>query len=161
MSLQLGAAEREAIEAHAGRGYPEEACGVLLGKDENERRMVAEVVELENAGESSRHNRYVISPEQFLRAERRARDTGLDVIGFFHSHPDHPAVPSAFDLEHAWPYYSYLIVSVMNGRVTDARSWRLTDDRSRFDPEPLAAAIAGGPGVERERRTSPDRGENE
>jgi len=160
VSLSLGAMERRAIETHAARGYPEEACGVLLGRDEKERRVVSEVVELENAGESSRHNRYVISPEQFLRAERRARDTGLDVIGFFHSHPDHPARPSAFDLEHAWPYYSYLIVSVMNGRVTDARSWRLTDDRSRFDPEPLEAS-ADGPGVVGEERTSPDRGKSE
>jgi len=64
------------------------------------------------------------------------------VVGFFHSHPDHPASPSAFDLEHAWPYYSYLIVSVGRGRVADARAWRLATDRSRFEPETLEPSPA-------------------
>jgi len=161
VSLHLGAPDRETIDAHAARAYPEEGCGVMLGRDEGGRRIVDEVMVLENAGESSRHNRYVISPEQFLRAERRARDRGVDVVGFFHSHPDHPAQPSAFDLEHAWPYYSYLIVSVTSGRVTDARSWRLSDDRSRFDPEPLEGASEEGRSVTRETRAMRDRGDEE
>jgi proteasome lid subunit RPN8/RPN11 len=96
------------------------------------------VIELENERDASRHNRYVISPGQFLRAEKEARAAGLDVLGFYHSHPDHPAQPSAFDLEHAWPWYSYLIASVEKGRVADVRSWRLREDRAAFESEPVA-----------------------
>ena len=92
------------------------------------------MIGFENVREDSRNHRYLIAPEQFLSAEREARAFGLDVIGFFHSHPDHPSRPSAFDLEHAWPFYSYLIVSVERGGVKDAHSWRLTEDRSRFEP---------------------------
>ncbi len=137
MSLRLCAIHTERVHAHLCRVYPEEGCGVLVGRDEGDRRIVERVVVFENQREDSRGNRYLITPEQILVAEREARDEGLDVLGFFHSHPDHPASPSAFDLEHAWPYYSYLIVSVERGRVTDARAWRLTPDRSRLEPEPL------------------------
>jgi proteasome lid subunit RPN8/RPN11 len=145
MSLRLRARENGIIHAHLCRAYPEEGCGVLLGRD-GETREVVEVEAFDNQRADSRHNRYLIAPEQFLAAERRGRAAGLEVIGFFHSHPDHPARPSAFDLEHAWPYYSYLIVSVERGRVTGALSWRLAADRSRFEPEALEVlAEAGDP----------------
>lgn len=137
MSLRLRAIHTEQVHAHLCRAYPEEGCGVLLGRDEGAMRTVERVAEFENQREDSRRNRYLISPEQLLTVEREAREEGLDVLGFFHSHPDHPAMPSAFDLEHAWPYYSYLIVSVEQGRVADARAWRLAPDRSRFEPETL------------------------
>lgn len=142
MSLVLPAAHTERVRAHLCRAYPEEGCGVLLGREVNGVREVDRIVELDNQREASRHNRYVISPEQFLRAEQAARAAGLDVIGFYHSHPDHPARPSAFDLEHAWPWYSYVIVSVEAGRVADVRSWRLRDDRAAFEPEPLVRGTA-------------------
>jgi len=138
VSLILRAAHTERVHAHLCRAYPEEGCGVLLGRDRDGVREVEGIFELDNQREDSRHNRYVISPEQFLRAEQEARATGLDVLGFYHSHPDHPARPSAFDLEHAWPWYSYVIVSVEQGRVADMRSWRLRDDRAAFEPEPMA-----------------------
>ncbi len=137
MSLRLSAEHSERIHAHLRRAYPEEGCGVLLGRDCAGAREVERVMASENRREDSRGNRYLIAPEQFLEAERAARAAGLEVIGFFHSHPDHPAPPSAFDLENAWPYYSYLIVSVEQGAVKEARSWRLAEDRSRFDEEPL------------------------
>ena len=137
ISLRLRARHTEQIHAHLCRAYPEEGCGVLVGRDEGARRIVERVVVFENQREDSRGTRYLITPEQVLVAEREARDQGLDVLGFFHSHPDHPALPSTFDLEHAWPYYSYLIVSVERGRVADARAWRLVPDRSRFEPETL------------------------
>ena len=143
MSLHLGATHAGAIHAHLARAYPEEGCGVLLGRDEGARRIVEEVRVFENRREDSRGNRYLIAPEQLLEAERDARAAGRDVLGFYHSHPDHPALPSAFDLEHAWPYYSYLIVSVQAGRVEDTRSWRLVADRSRFEPETLELDRAG------------------
>jgi proteasome lid subunit RPN8/RPN11 len=98
---------------------------------------VAQAIAFENAREDSRHNRYLIAPEQFLAAERAAPDASLDVLGVFHSHPDHPAEPSAFDREHAWPRLSYIIVSVAAGRSADLKSWRLSDDRTAFAEEPI------------------------
>ncbi len=145
VSLRLRAEHTERIHAHLGRAYPEEGCGVLLGRDGAGAREVERVMASENRRGDSRGNRYLIAPEQFLKAERAARAAGLEVIGFFHSHPDHPARPSAFDLENAWPYYSYLIVSVEQGAAKEARSWRLAEDRSRFEEEPLELLPAAGP----------------
>jgi len=130
---------------------------VLLGHDGAGAREVVGIIALENRREESRHNRYLIAPEQFLSADRTARAAGLDVIGFFHSHPDHPAKPSAFDLQHAWPYYSYMIVNVTRGTAGELRSFRLADDRSGFEEEkvelrevdrdrPGAADRLGAPG---------------
>ena len=135
--LRLRPRHVEEIHAHLCSTYPEEGCGVLLGRESGEARLIERVVPFENRRTGQRDHRYLIAPEQILVAERDGRAAGLDVLGFFHSHPDHPAAPSAFDLEHAWPYYSYLIVSVEQGRVADARSWRLAADRSRFDSEPI------------------------
>jgi proteasome lid subunit RPN8/RPN11 len=98
---------------------------------------VIRLVLADNAREDSRHNRYVIPPEAVLAAEKAARAEGLGVIGYFHSHPDHPARPSEFDREHAWPGLSYLIVSIRKGKAKDTRSWRLSDDRERFLEETL------------------------
>ena len=141
--LRLRAKHTEIVHTHLCRAYPEEGCGVLLGREAEGERQVERVVGFDNVREDSRHQRYLIAPEQLLAVEREARAAGLDVIGFFHSHPDHPSVPSAFDLEHAWPWYSYLIVSVERGAAKDARSWRLAEDRSRFEPEELLLATPG------------------
>ncbi len=153
MRLGIGAREALEIRAHLERAYPEEGCGVLLGRERDGARRVERVLGFENRREDSRRNRYLSAPEQLLAAEREARAEGLEVLGFFHSHPDQPARPSAFDLEHAWPYYSYLIVSVAGGRAVESRCWRLAGDRARFDPETLeypagagAAAPAGDGG---------------
>lgn len=145
MTLRLGANATELIHTELCRAYPEEGCGVMLGTENGEDREVVRAVPLGNQRADSRGNRYLISPEQFLDAERTARREGLDVLGFFHSHPDHPARPSAFDLEHAWPWYSYLIVSVEHGRVRDVTAWRLNEDRSRFEPEAVETVPAGRP----------------
>ena len=142
MSLVIRASDAECMHAHLLRAYPEEGCGVLLGVEDGNDRRVERVVTFENRQEGARERRYLIAPDELLVAEREGREAGLEVLGFFHSHPNHPARPSAFDLEHAWPYYSYLIVSVMEGRIADATSWRLAGDRSRFDPEPIAAIPA-------------------
>ena len=137
MSLRVAAEHDARMREHLAAAYPEEGCGILLGEESDGTRTVIEVAALDNRREDTRERRYLITPEQFLGAERRARVAGLEVLGFFHSHPDHPAEPSAFDLEHAWPYYSYLIVSVRGGTPREAASWRLADDRTRFVPEPL------------------------
>ena len=137
MSLILRSDDLERIHAGLARAYPEEGCGVMIGFDRNGTHEVVRVEPFANQSTETRARRYLISPEQFLAADRAARAEGLDVLGFFHSHPDHPAEPSAFDREHAWPWYSYLIVSVERGAVRAQRSFRLTGDRSRFDEEPL------------------------
>ena len=137
MSLRLRATTTAQIHAELCRLYPEEGCGMLLGHDLGGERRVARAIASANSYADSRTRHYLISPEQFLAAEREARESGLEVVGFYHSHPDHPARPSAFDLEQAWPYYSYVIVSVAGRRAVDTTSWRLSDDRSRFEPEPI------------------------
>ena len=140
----MSARESERIRAHLCRAYPDEGCGVLIGRDGDGAREIVGIVALENRVKDSLHNRYLVAPEQFLAAERAARGAGLEVIGFFHSHPDHPARPSTFDLQHAWPYYSYLIVSVTRGEAGDARSFRLAEDRSRFEEETVEVRVTDG-----------------
>jgi proteasome lid subunit RPN8/RPN11 len=115
------------------RGYPEERCGALLGYGaEADVRVIVRVLPLANQHDSERRTRYLIGPDEFRAAEAGARADGLDIIGFYHSHPDHPAIPSAFDREHAWPWYSYVIVPVHDRRPGVPRAWRLAEDRSRF-----------------------------
>jgi proteasome lid subunit RPN8/RPN11 len=96
---------------------------------------VERIVAADNERADSRHNRYVISPRSLLEAQREARSSGLDIVGYYHSHPDHPARPSEFDREHAWPGTSYVIVSIEKGKAVDCRSWRLSDDRTAFEEE--------------------------
>ena len=123
-----------AIRDHAARAYPDECCGALIGHDSGH---VVEAFALSNTTSGERRRRFLIGPDDYRAAEARAREIGSTLIGFYHSHPNHPAVPSAFDLEHAWPNLRYLIVSVQAGRPEAARSWRLRADRSAFDEEPL------------------------
>jgi proteasome lid subunit RPN8/RPN11 len=124
-------------EQHAAASYPDECCGVLIGRSLGDSTVVERVLSADNERNDSRHNRYLINPETVLAAHKEARALGLDVVGYYHSHPDHPARPSEFDREHAWPGVSYLIVSVEKGNVADARSWRLADDREKFDEEEI------------------------
>ncbi len=124
-----------AIDRHGEETYPEECCGFLIGKTGAETTWVERLLPVANERQDSRHNRYVINPETVLAAHKEARAAGADVVGYYHSHPDHPSKPSDFDREHAWPGLSYLIVSVQKGRAADARSWRLADDRDQFDEE--------------------------
>lgn len=146
----------QTIGRHASVSYPDECCGVLIGRCHSGATFVERVLSVGNERQDSRHNRYLISPETVLAAHKEARALGLEVVGYYHSHPDHPARPSDFDREHAWPGVSYLIVSVEQRKVVDARSWRLTDDRESFEEEIIdQAAIGstpsgGAPGVHRE-----------
>lgn len=135
--LVIKPGDLEAIGRHGEATFPEECCGFLIGHARAETTVVARVLPVENERQDSRHNRYVIEPETVLAAHKEARAAGADVVGYYHSHPDHPSRPSDFDREHAWPGLSYLIVSVMKGHVADARSWRLADDRERFEEEIL------------------------
>src|SRR5262245_7592604 len=126
---------------HAATSYPDECCGVLIGRSLDDSTVVEHLLSVDNERNESRHNRYLINPETVLAAHKEARALGLDVVGYYHSHPDHPARPSEFDREHAWPGISYLIVSVAKGSVADARSWRLADDRETFAEEEIEEAV--------------------
>ena len=127
------------IGKHGERDYPHECCGLLLGTfAEDGRKIVVETYPISNAREeAARYHRSLITPEELMRGERYALERKLDVVGNYHSHPDHPAVPSQYDLEHAWPTWSYIIVSVRQGSAADLRSWELQADRSRFDEEEI------------------------
>lgn len=126
------------IHEHGVRDHPYECCGLLLGRFAAEGKVVAETYPISNAREeSAKRNRFLIEPEELMRGERYARDRELEVIGFYHSHPDCPAVPSQYDLEHAWPTYSYIIVSTTATAATDLFSWEQEPDRSRFNPEEI------------------------
>jgi proteasome lid subunit RPN8/RPN11 len=129
------------IKLHGEQDYPHECCGLLIGRIEDDGRMrvVAETYPVSNVREEEeRYHRMMIAPEDYMRAEREAGKRGLGVIGNYHSHPDHPAVPSEFDLAHAqWPTLSYIVVSVLSGRAAELRSWEVTEDRSRFDEEEI------------------------
>jgi len=128
-----------AVLAHAEADYPYEACGLLVGRDDPDGGRHVEVARpLPNVREEgARHHRFLIAPEDLVREERRVRVEGREIVGFYHSHPDHPAVPSRYDLEHAWPFYSYIVVTVRAGNADGALSWRLGADRARFEPEEL------------------------
>ncbi|CDM66172.1 Mov34/MPN/PAD-1 family protein [Pyrinomonas methylaliphatogenes] len=141
--ISLEAKHLEEIRAHGERDYPYECCGLLIGEiGEDGRKRVVETLPLSNAREEeAKRNRFLIRPEELLRGERHARARGLEIVGVYHSHPDHPAVPSQYDLEHAWPVYSYIIVSVKKGRADELRSWQMRDDRSQFDEEEIAKGV--------------------
>ena len=122
----------------AMQAYPRECCGALLGRDDashSPSRRIVDVLPLRNRENEESRNRFAVSPEDVVEAEQRARAQNLDVVGWYHSHPDHPARPSETDRAHALPWYSYLILSVVNGHMEDLRSWRLNDDRSGYCEE--------------------------
>lgn len=125
------------IQQHGEATYPHECCGFLLGRLEDNRHIVQQTQRAQNQRSDSPHNRYQISPQEYMRAERLAAEAELEIIGFYHSHPDHPAQPSKFDLENAWPGLVYVIVGVNEGRADKTTAWELMDDRSQFLPKEI------------------------
>jgi proteasome lid subunit RPN8/RPN11 len=126
------------IHAHGAASYPDEGAGFLLGSDDGDQRQVMQLFTTENARENeARHNRYLVAPEDYLKAEITADELGLSLIGVFHSHPDSPNRPSEFDREWAQPFFSYVITSVNEGKAIESRSWRLAEDRSKFEEEKI------------------------
>lgn len=138
MTIRLNSEQIEAIRKHGEQTFPEECGGLLLGVVENGVRVIREVMPLANVRQDSRHNRVELSPLDYARAERDAARKDLGVWGYYHSHPDHPAIPSGFDLDHA-PFieWSYVIVSVRAGMAQEVRAWTVRDDRSQFDEEEI------------------------
>lgn len=139
-TLWMSAHLAEKIRTHGAETYPHECCGALLGRDleathPNVAREVLALFPLVNRRDDSPRNRFSVTAEDVLDADKAAEQQGLEVIGWYHSHPDHPARPSQYDQDHAWPWYSYVIVSVQNGSPKEMTSWRLDDDREAFSPE--------------------------
>jgi len=153
--LKLHSDHFQAMQTHAESTYPEECCGLLLGLLRGDVKTLVEVLPTQNSWgdegvddfqaiessaqrKSSKRNRFSIAPKVMLQAQKDARDRNLDIIGIFHSHPDHPAVPSEFDRAIAWQQYSYIIVSVQQGKACDLKSWSLNDEH-QFQPEEILA----------------------
>lgn len=144
-ALLMSVALAERIRAHGAETYPHECCGALLGRDAEASREILDLLPLPNQHGSSPRTRFVITTGDFRRAEAAATERDLELVGWYHSHPDHPAIPSEFDRGHAWPWYSYVIVAVEKGRPGTVASWRLADDRMRFAPEAISSgATASG-----------------
>jgi proteasome lid subunit RPN8/RPN11 len=145
--LKITSELADKIRAHGVETYPHECCGALLGRDTEvaDRSVYREIhalYPLVNRRDDSPRNRFSVSSQDVLDAEKAARNQNLEVVGWYHSHPDHPARPSQYDRDHAWPWYSYIIVSVANRVPEDMTSWRLTDDRADFEVEEICLQTA-------------------
>jgi len=137
VALRLSPELVAVIRNEAEQAYPHECCGFLFGTATGDDKTGTAAEPARNERDDAAHHRYLISPAAYLEAERRAAARGEDIVGFYHSHPDHPADPSEFDRAHALPWCSYIIVSVRNGRAGDVRSWVLAANHERFGREPV------------------------
>jgi proteasome lid subunit RPN8/RPN11 len=131
--VAISDAVNQAIRRHGQETYPHECCGALVGTTADAESIVADVVPLPNTTEEGPRRRFLVHASDYRLAERRAAEMGVELLGFYHSHPDHPARPSQYDLDHAWPTFAYIIVSVADGKATDLTVWFLKDDRSSFE----------------------------
>lgn len=137
MSIEISKDLMAQIHAHGEQAYPEEGAGFLLGAD-SPRRQVLDLMPVTNAREAeARRRRYLLGAEDYMKAEMEAERRGLQLVGVFHSHPDHPDRPSEFDREWAQPFFSYVITGVEAGKASSSRSWRLAEDRSTFEEETI------------------------
>ena len=138
MALKIDKKSFDLIKAYGEESYPLECCGFLLGKQNDGDKEVMITLSAHNARvDQESHHRFLITPQAFLEGEKFAKDRELDVIGFYHSHPNAEARPSDYDLEHGWPWYSYIIVSVKSQKAEAVTSWVLQDDRVKFIKEEI------------------------
>jgi proteasome lid subunit RPN8/RPN11 len=136
LKIRMSAELAEKIQQHGIETYPHECCGALLGRDQNgEGREIIAVLGVANQRDDSPRNRFSVAPRDVIDADKAAQANGLEVVGWYHSHPDHPAKPSEYDREHAWPWYSYVIVKVEKGEAREMTSWRLNEDRKEYQEE--------------------------
>ena len=140
MILHISITDLEALQRHAEQAYPNECCGVLAGKNVAGERHVLRIVSCRNIRAGDAHNRFEIDPAELVRVQRESRESAMDIVGFYHSHPDHPPRPSSTDLEHAhWIGCSYVIISVEHGKAAETRSFLLKgtkeEDKSFADED--------------------------
>ena len=138
LPLRLPVVLRAWLDDLARHGYPHEVCGLLVGHEQDDATAVERITQARNLATERLADRYDLDPEDFLATDRAARRDGLEIVGVWHTHPDHPARPSRTDVEAAWEGYTYLILSMRNGGVADARAWRLAD--GEFVEQPLEEA---------------------
>ncbi|MEQ8385025.1 MAG: M67 family metallopeptidase [Coleofasciculus sp. A1-SPW-01] len=160
--VNVNPAQIQAMQTHAENTYPEECCGLLLGHIKGEVKTLVEIIPTKNAWDTqaaeafqgvngsprqsgTKRNQFSIAPEVMLKVQKLSRDRELDIIGIYHSHPDHPAIPSEFDRAIAWQRYSYIIISVQQGIASDLRSWTL-DPHHQFQPEEIITVKEPGKG---------------
>jgi proteasome lid subunit RPN8/RPN11 len=137
MAIRLTKKHLHEIKKHGEQSYPHECCGFLLGSNDGSANVLEEIFPAQNEREDSRHNRYLITPDQYKRADAHARQQKLGIIGYYHSHPDHPAAPSGYDLDHScWPGESYIIVSVEKGKAAALNSFT-KPDYTKFEQEEI------------------------
>ena len=135
--MKISAELREQMRALGEKAYPNEGCGILLGGFGDEIEVV-EVREGTNLREDRARDRYILDPKDILQAEKDARERGIEVVGFWHTHPDHPAQPSQYDADHAWPEYVYVIMAIHSGSQVDVNAFVLRqEDPPEFGPEPI------------------------
>ena len=138
MAVRLGKQLRSRIFEQMEDTYPNEGGGFLLGELEDNCAVILDIIQVDNVfEEEEQYHRYAMTPQDWMRLEDEADDRGLMLVGYYHSHPDSPAVPSEYDREHALPNFLYIITAVEMGRATDMRVWKLRADRSVFDREEL------------------------
>jgi len=136
MTLRIPEGLLDEIRRHGESAYPAECCGALAGRGAGEGKEVVRLAPAVNRRTDDPH-RYLIGPDDLRRLDAELRAEGLEIVGYYHSHPDHPAVPSGYDTAHAWPWYSYLIVRIEQGRAVEAASYTLDDERPLMHPESL------------------------
>jgi proteasome lid subunit RPN8/RPN11 len=142
MNIIVSADHLRAMEAHGEHTYPNEGAGFLFGRGDEGSITIEAVTPIDNKREvEAQYNRYQLGPEDFVKAEMAAAHLDLSLIGVFHSHPDHPARPSQFDLDHALPYFLYLITSIEEGRAAVTTAWQLRLDRSAFDQDSIEISL--------------------
>jgi proteasome lid subunit RPN8/RPN11 len=137
MPIELGREDLKRLEQHAAMDYPNECCGILVGKVEGARTTITAVFPVKNARQDSARNRYLIQPEDVMAAQSEAEKLGAEIVGFYHSHPDQPSKPSGFDSQSAWPWFAYVIVAVAVGVPGETTAWIMAMDRSGFLPEEI------------------------
>jgi proteasome lid subunit RPN8/RPN11 len=136
MKIEISKSDIQKIIAQGEHEYPYECCGFLLGKMNGKSKKVVQIFAVENARDTqNRHNRYLIPPKDYMAVEELAKKDGLEILGFYHSHPDAEARPSQYDIDHSWPWYSYIIVSIKQRQADGMTCWNLKEDRSGFNPE--------------------------
>jgi len=138
MKIEINKKDIQKMKSHGEKDYPNECCGFLIGKVKEGKKTVGLSKAVQNYREpENQYNRFIIPPQEYMKAEHFASSKNLDVVGFYHSHPDAESQPSQYDLDHSWPFFSYVIISVKNQKSDKTTSWQLKDDRSEFFQEEI------------------------
>lgn len=133
MAVMISRTLQQRIFEQMEATYPNEGGGFLLGSQDGNATVIEDVIQVDNVFETEeQYHRYAMTPQNWAMMEDEADERGLNLVGYYHSHPNHPAIPSTFDLDHALPNFIYIITSVMNGTSTEQKAWLLAEDRSEF-----------------------------